>query len=247
MSDPTAVHFVENPPQPASGPPLQQAALGSGHSLAEEFRFLAAKVAALATTRFTTVGIVSAAPEEGRTTVAMGLAAALARSSSHRVLLLEADLRQPSLERYLGLPRVGGVAEWLSGRSSSVPVRTVSPPGFALIAAGRERLVRPELLGSPRMGALIGACQLSFGFVVVDCAPLDPVADAVAIQDLLDGFLLVVRARRSPREAIERAVGRLKENRIHGIVFNDQPVVLPRAYGYGQTAAHRRYGGGARR
>jgi Mrp family chromosome partitioning ATPase len=83
--------------------------------------------------------------------------------------------------------------------------------------------------------------------VIVDCPPLDPVADAVAIQDLLDGFLLVVRARRSPREAIERAVGRLKERRIHGIVFNDQPAILPRAYSYRQSAAHLRYAGSAKR
>ena len=247
MSDPSAVEFVESRAQPATGPPMQRAVIGSGHYLGEEFRFLASKVAGLSTARFTTIGVVSAAPEEGKTTIAIGLAAALARSSPHRVLLLEADLRQPAVERYLGLPRVSGVAEWLSGRASAVPVRTIAPPGFSVIAAGRERLARPELLASPGMATLIGACQLSFGFVIVDCPPLDPVADAVAIQDLLDGFLLVVRARRSPREAIERAVGRLKERRIHGIVFNDQPPILPRAYSYRHTRAHERYAGGAKR
>ena len=249
MSDPSSVRLVESLPQPASGPPMQQAILGGGHYLAEEFRFLASKVASLGTNRFTTIGIVSAGPDEGKTTVAMGLAAALARSSPHRVLLLEADLRQPAIERYLGLPRTGGVAEFLAGRSSTIPVRTVSPPGFSVISAGRERLAHPELLGSPRMAALIGACQLSYGFMIVDCPPLDPVADAVAIQDLLDGFLLVVRARRAPREAIERAVARLKPNRVQGIVFNDQPSILPRRYGYGPGTdkAFARYGGSARR
>jgi len=231
--DPNAVRLVESVPQPASGQPLQQAVLGSGHYLAEEFRFLAAKVAGLASERFTTIGVVSTGPSEGKTTVALGLTAALARTSEHRALLLEADLRQPSVERYLGLPRTGGVSEFLAGRSQNAPVRTVSPPGFAILAAGRERLAKPELLGSDRMASLIGACQLSYGFVVVDCPPLDPVADAVALQDLLDGFLLVIRARRSPRAAIERAVSRLKENRIRGIVFNDQPEILPLGYGYG--------------
>jgi Mrp family chromosome partitioning ATPase len=231
--DPSAVRLVESVPQPASGQPLQQAVLGSGHYLAEEFRFLAAKVAGLASERFTTIGVVSSGPSEGKSTVAIGLTAALARTSKQRALLLEADLRQPSLERYLGLPRTGGVSEFLASRTQSVPVRTVSPPGFAVLAAGRERLARPELLGSDRMASLIGACQLSYGYVVVDCPPLDPVADAVALQDLLDGFLLVIRARRSPRESIERAISRLKENRIRGIVFNDQPEILPLGYGYG--------------
>jgi len=231
--DPGAVRVVESVPQPASGQPLQQAVLGSGHYLAEEFRFLAAKVVGLASERFTTIGVVSTGPSEGKSTVAIGLTAALARTSKQRALLLEADLRQPSLERYLGLPRLGGVSEFLAGRSQSVPVRTISPPGFAVLAAGRERLARPELLGSDRMASLIGACQLSYGYVVVDCPPLDPVADAVALQDMLDGFLLVIRARRSPRESIERAISRLKENRIRGIVFNDQPEILPLGYGYG--------------
>ena len=233
MIDPGAVRVVESVPQPASGQPLQQAVLGSGHYLAEEFRFLAAKVVGLASERFTTIGVVSTGPSEGKSTVAIGLTAALARTSKQRALLLEADLRQPSLERYLGLPRLGGVSEFLAGRSQSVPVRTISPPGFAVLAAGRERLARPELLGSDRMASLIGACQLSYGYVVVDCPPLDPVADAVALQDMLDGFLLVIRARRSPRESIERAISRLKENRIRGIVFNDQPEILPLGYGYG--------------
>jgi len=242
VSDPSVVHFVESLPQTSSGPRLQRAVLGTGHVLGEEYRVLASKVAAMSTSRFTTIGVVSAVPGEGKTTVALGLAGALARTCSQRVLLLEADLRQPSLERYLGLPRVDGVAEWLAGSTGSVPVRTISPPGFAVITAGRESLAQPELIGSDRMGALLGACQLSFGFLVVDCPPLSLAADATALQDLLDGFLLVVRARTAPREVIEHSVGRLKEGRIQGIVFNDQPEILPSSYHYG----HRRYGRGAR-
>lgn len=237
MSDPDVVHLVESAPEAPTGPPLQRAVLGSGNYLAEEFRFLASKVSGMVSGHVAAIGIVSTAPEEGKTTVAIGLAAALARSLSQRVLLLEADLRQPSIERYLGLPRAGGVSEWLSGQSTEVPVRTLAPPSISVIAAGREPFTRPELLGSARMAALIDACRRTFGCVIVDCPPLDPVADAVALQDLVDGFLLVVRARRSPRETVERAVSRLKANRIHGIVFNDQATLLPRPYDYRRTVA----------
>ena len=243
MSDPGIVRFVESVPQAPSGTALTKTVLGAGHYVAEEFRFLAAKVSALSSSRFTTIGVVSAGPGEGKTTVALGLAAALARSGTSRVLLLEADLRQPAIERYLGLPRTAGVSEWLSGKTSAVPVRVVEPPGFAVVASGRQKLNRPELLGSERMGALVGACQLSFGFIVVDCPPLSPVADAVAIEDLLDGFLLVVRGRHTPREAIERAVSRLKANRVQGIVFNDQPEILPSGY----STRYRMYGKSSRR
>jgi Mrp family chromosome partitioning ATPase len=241
VSEASGVRFVECLPERPSGPALQQAALGGDHYLAEEFRFLAAKVAALAAGGCTAIGVVSASPCEGTTTVALGLAAALARSSPRRVLLLEATLRQPAVESYLGLPRSAGVAEWLSGGGQTVPIRTVAPPGFAVIAAGREGRTRPELLGSKRMGALVGACRLAFGFVVVDCPPLGLAVDAVAIQDLLDGFLLVVRARRTARETVVRAVSRLKQGRIHGVVFNNQPEIMPDGYG-----RYEQYGHGAR-
>ena len=242
MSDTAGVRLVECLPEQAFGPPMQQAVLGSGHFLAEEFRFLAAKVAALAHDRCTTVGVVSAAPREGKTTVALGLAAALARASPRRVLLLEADLRRPVLEDVLGLPHSGGVAEWLSGRGQGVPVRMVTPPGFALITGGRESMARPELLGSERMAALVAACRQAFGVVVVDCPPLSPVADAVAIQNLLDGFLLVVRGRYAARQDVARAVTRLDQNRIHGIVFNHHPEILR-----GGNSSHQHYGREARR
>jgi Mrp family chromosome partitioning ATPase len=121
-----------------------------------------------------------------------------------------------------------------------VPVRVINPPGFSVITAGREPLEDLDLIGSDRMGALLGAGQLSFGFLVVDCPPLSPVADAVSLQDLIDGFVLVVRARHAPKEVIERAVGRLHEGRIQGVVFNDQPEILPNSYTYGHRRAYER-------
>jgi succinoglycan biosynthesis transport protein ExoP len=232
MSDPGIVQLVEGLPQTPSGTPLPRALMGVRNPLAEVYRALAWKVASLATRRFTTIGAVSAVRGEGKTTVALGLAAALARLSHHRVLLLEADLHEPSLEAYLGLPRMSGVSEWLSGRTATVPVRTVSPPGFAFISAGRKPLIRSDLTRSDRMGALLGACQLSFGFVVVDCPPLDTTDDAVALQDLLDGFLLVVRARTAREKVIARAAERLEADRIQGVIFNDRPEALPGQSGH---------------
>jgi capsular exopolysaccharide synthesis family protein len=211
VSDPSDVRLIESVPQPVSGQPLQQAGLGSGHYLAEEFRFLAVKVVGLASERFTTIGVVSSNPSEGKTTVALGLTAALARVSEHRTLLLEADLRQPSVERYLGLPRTGGVSEFLAGRTHSVPVRTVAPPGFAVLAAGRDRLVRPELLGSDRMATLIGACQLSYGYVVIDCPPVLPVTDSLVLARMADTTLLVTSANNNSKRSLTRAVELLRQ------------------------------------
>jgi capsular exopolysaccharide synthesis family protein len=179
------------------------------------------------------VGFVSATGGEGKTTAALGLAAALARQPDRRVLLIEADLRKPSIDRSLGLERVDGLAEWLETTPASVPLRRLMPQGFCLLSAGRSVTPHPELLGSSRMARLLQAARHAFDHVVVDCPPLAPVADSVVLQDLVDGFLFVVRVRHSPVETIQRALANVKPERVLGIVLNDHREMLRSYYSYG--------------
>jgi Mrp family chromosome partitioning ATPase len=239
--------LVANRPLPADGPelgPLSEVvpepsdttiltALSAGSVVAEEFRLLIAKLRVLNEERpVRSLGLVSAVAGEGKTTLSLGLAAALARQQGRRVLLVEADLRRPSLERYLGLGPSPGVSDWLRGEINEIPVRKVIPAGFYLISAGRGELQRPELLGSRRMAGLFETVRRGFHYVVADCPPLTPVADSVVLQDFLDGFLLVVRAEVSPRDKLVRAVAQLRPGRVLGTVFNDQRELLSRYIGY---------------
>ncbi len=184
------------------------------------------------------LGVVSACPGEGKTTVALGLAVAMAQEPGRRVLLLEADLRKPSLEDYLGLPRQPGLGEWLDGSEGRIRVRKLGPQGPSLLSAGTFRSARPELLRSDRMSSLLSAAGSEFDTIVVDCPPLAPVSDSVLLQDLLDGLILVVRARYAPMDAVRKAVADLRADRVLGIVFNDQRDVLPRGYRYGSGAGY---------
>jgi Mrp family chromosome partitioning ATPase len=117
----------------------------------------------------------------------------------------------------------------------------VEPQGFFLLSPGTPSNVRPELLGSERMASLLSAARETFDHIVVDCPPLGPVADSVILQDLVDGFLFVVRARHSPREAILKAISHLKPDRVRGTIFNDHRDVLPgpKAYGYHRYGEYR--------
>jgi capsular exopolysaccharide synthesis family protein len=215
------------------------AALTPGSLLSEEFRMLRAKVRGIGEQRpFHCIGLVSATAGEGKTTVTLGLAMAIAQEPDRRVLVIEADVRKPSIDSYLGLSRVSGLGDWLEEAQGTVTVRRLVPQGFFLLSAGRSSLQRPELLGSDRMGRLLEAARRYFDFVVVDCPPLVPVADSVILQDLLDGFLFVVRARHSPRETLQRAISNIKADRIQGVVFNDYKDLLPGYYNYG----YRQYG-----
>jgi capsular exopolysaccharide synthesis family protein len=213
--------------------------------VAEEFRLLRAKVRALdAERRFRQFGIVSAAMGEGKSTIAIGLARAFAQEPDVRVLLVEADLRRPTLETYLGVAKVPGLGEWLETGVGPIGLRRIGSGGFYMLSGGLPTHPRPpELLGSERMARMLESAQRSFDFVIVDCPPLVPVADAVMLQDLLDGFLLLVRERFTPVATITRALSRLKPDRIRGVVLNDHQEIVPRDGGYGAYGGYGSYFG----
>jgi Mrp family chromosome partitioning ATPase len=119
-----------------------------------------------------------------------------------------------------------------------VPVRLVMPGGFHLVVAGRMPLQEPEALGSPLMDALLRAARRDFDVVLLDVAPILPVADTILMQDLLDGFLLVVRSRQTPRDALVDAFARLRADKVVGLVLNDHSE-YSRSY---TSYAYERYG-----
>jgi Mrp family chromosome partitioning ATPase len=214
------------------GAQVVRAVLGADPAIVEQFRVLKAKVAVMGETRpFRCIGVVSALGGEGKTTVALGLAVALAQEPGRRVLFVECDLRHASAERYLGLPAVPGLSVWLRTRSGEVCLRRVVPAGFELLSAGLATNVRLDLDSVDHVANLLRSAGQEFDWVVVDCPPLAPVADSLLLQDTLDGFLLVVRARRTPREAVTKALSLLKPGRVQGLIFNDHREFFARYYG----------------
>jgi non-specific protein-tyrosine kinase len=162
------------------------------------------------------------------------LASVLARDRGRRVLLVEADFRRPSITPTLGLPRAPGLSEWLNGDLDYVPVRVVEPGAFFLLVAGQAKLERPEVLGSARMDALLRKARESFGFVLLDLAPVLPVADTVLVEQLIDGYLMVARSRQTPRAAVRDALEKIDYRKVIGLVLNDHHEYQDsyRAYAY---------------
>jgi receptor protein-tyrosine kinase len=181
------------------------------------------------------LAVVSAVEAEGKTTIAVGLATAFARAGA-KVLLIDADLRQRNLSRALGLRPAPGLAEWLESGLETLPVRRVVESGFHVLGAGRVAC-RPELLGSPRLAALLGTVERCFDSVVVDCAPVLTVADSLALRGLVGGFLMVVKARHTPRDAVVRASHLLQRDNLVGVILNAEVSRLSKRhayqYGYG--------------
>jgi len=216
--------------RPAS--PVCASILGRSYA-AEEFRSLAARLRRPGPERpLRSIGIVSAVAGEGKSTTALGLAAALA-GKSERVLLVDADLRRPAVDHELGLPARAGLSDWLRLGLEQVPLRRVVPPGFTLLSAGKALETQADrVFAAPqemdRLRALMVGAKAVYDYVVVDCPPLLPVADSILLQEHLDGILVVIRERYAPAESIAQALDRLDEARLVGIVLNDHSEVLSR-------------------
>jgi len=192
-------------------------------------RLLATRVRALGRDkRLRRVGVVASAPGEGATTVALGLARALAAEPRQRVLYLELDLKRPAADRALGLadPAVG-VTQFLEGRGD-VPVLRHPAGGFWVLSCGRPRRRPLEPAAADRLPRLLSAADRVFDYVVADCPPLLPDPDSLPLQDLFDGFVFVVRSRHTPLESVRRAARMLRPGVVVGFALNAQRDLLRR-------------------
>jgi capsular exopolysaccharide synthesis family protein len=169
------------------------------------------------------IGVTSPGRSDGKTITALNLAGALAQGSETRVVLVEADLRHPRVARALGLPERRGLSSYLVGDTASVDSVLERPEGlaFAVVLAGQPSSMPYELLKSAPFTTLMAALRERFDFVVVDTPPVRPFPDAGILRDLVDGFLLVVRAHRTPRETLREGIAAVGRSHTLGVIFND--------------------------
>ena len=144
------------------------------------------------------------------------------------MLYLELDLKRPGADRELGLPPPAiGVTQFLEGKSE-VPVLRHPSGGFWVLSGGSQRLRPLEPHAIDRLPSLLNAADRVFDFVVGDCPPLTPDAEALLLQDFFDGFVFVVRSRHAPLESVARAARMLRHGMILGFVLNAQRDILER-------------------
>lgn len=164
--------------------------------------------------------IASAQHAEGRTSVALNLAAALARAR-RRVLLLDCDLLQPSALRLLGIDTEIGLAEALAdGLPLTKAVTRVQPAGFDLLAA-RERVANSAaLLASVDFGDLLDRCDQDYDFILMDSPPLLGSPDAHLLVAMTDTTLLVIRPGRNNSSQMAKALALFTAEDLCGVVLN---------------------------
>ncbi len=189
---------------------------------AEKFRFLGVRLRQLRQNRqLKKVLITSAIPQEGKTMVAANLACTLARRAQQRTLLLEGDLRRPSLSQVFGLGSLPGMSEWLQGeRGPATSIYHLEGPGFWILPAGSAARNPLELMQSGRLPALMDQLTAWFDWIVIDSPPVLPLADTSLWMRLADGILLVTRQGTTEKKQLQRGLEAIEPKKLVGALLN---------------------------
>jgi succinoglycan biosynthesis transport protein ExoP len=211
---------------------------------AEAFRFLIANLAfAAGGARPASLAVVSASPQEGKSTTALNLAVAAAEMGA-RALLVDADLRRQTLTARVAPPYEHpsiGLSGWLLRRHAPNLADAVvagPAPGLSILPSGPIPPNPPALLSSPTLASFDDLARRGFELVVYDTPPLSIGADASLVAAQSEGVILVLDARRSRRTALAQAVNQLRraDAQVLGVVVNRVTDAGVRyGYGYGHA------------
>ena len=212
----------------------------------EQYRRLAASLHHTQLERETKVlMITSASPGEGKTLTATNLALTLSESYRRNVLLIDADLRRPSIHQMFQVPNVLGLNDGLKSDTEQKLSLIQVSEHLTVLPAGRPDPDPMSGLTSERMRRIVQEAAARFDWVVIDTPPVGFLSDANLLVAMVDVAIFVVRAGKSPYRLIQRALDAVGRNRILGVVLNavDENVDVAGYYYYGYYGMPRRLGG----
>ena len=208
----------------------------------EQYRRLAAVLHdAQTNSGLSVVMIASAVSGEGKTLTASNLALTLSESYQKRVLLIDADLRKPTLHQVFRINSALGLTSGLAGGpDAKLTVHQVSPR-LSVLPAGRPTTDPMAGLISDRMRQLIAEAKEAFDWVIVDTPPVVLLPDANLLAAMVQGTVLVVRANSTPHNLVKRAADAIGPQRIIGTVLNQAAMTVGAGYGsyYYYGSGHR--------
>lgn len=177
--------------------------------------------------------VTSSLASDGKSTNAVGLAVSIAMAEQ-RVLLIDADMRKPSIHRYFGLEGKDGLSEILAGLTTEIKLRSTDTEGLSVLTAGQIPPNPAELLGSKQMDMLLEYVRQYFDYVIIDTPPVNIVTDASVLSDKITGYIFVVRSGKNHVQDLKDAFEQIEEMHgdIVGIVLNDPDNKAEAHYSY---------------
>ena len=186
----------------------------------EQYRRLAATLyQAQSESAIKTVMVSSSLPREGKTLTVSNLALTLSESYKQRVLLIDADLRNPSVHSLFGMPNGAGLSDYLLARDGQAPIVSVSPT-LSIVPGGRATGNPIAGLVSDRMKRLVESAGSQFDWVLLDTPPVGLLPDANLLARLTDAVVFVIAASISRYPIVQRALAAVGPERVIGVVLN---------------------------
>lgn len=167
------------------------------------------------------ISVTSAVPEEGKSVVSVNLARALSLDPTSKTLLIDCDLRRPTIHEYWGMERGPGLTDLLTrGASLESVVRPIAR-GLDLIPAGNPVPDPAQAVEQPVFARYLQELRKHYRYIIVDCPPVLLCPEPITISSVVEGTLLVVRGWRTEKRLVQDAVEALGKNKIMGVVMND--------------------------
>jgi protein-tyrosine kinase len=170
-----------------------------------------------------TIMITSATSNEGKSLITSNLAIGIAHDLQAHALIVDCDLRNPTIGRLFGLQNRKGLADYLSG-TEGIPelMRKTEIEKLTVIPGGTIQENPAELIGSKKMEALVEELKSRYSdrYIIFDSTPLLATSESEVLGKLVDGIIVVVRAGVTPRETVKQAIASLEQEKILGFVLN---------------------------
>ena len=233
----------------ASTPEFDKTVVAYWHSqseVTEQFRTLRTNLLALSPEAPTQViTVTSASCQEGKSTASLNLAVVLAEEGDSRVLLVDADMRRPTLAKRLNLPPCAGLSDVLRGQKTLDEVLVQTPvPQLEILTAGTRTSNPTKLLLSPSCQALLSELRSRYHHVLVDCPPIISMTDAASLGARTDGVLFIIKMGTTSRRVISRALNLLTsaKTKVLGCALVDMKYYIPNfIYRYMGTPTYKYY------
>lgn len=185
--------------------------------------------------------VASVSPSEGKSVTALNLSWLLAQTDGVRALIIDSDLRMPSLTDYLGIETDKGLSEILAGKAGlKDSIIKLEPAGLHLLPGGDARSDVAELISGPKFKQILTEAKEMFDYVIIDAPPLGIFTDANVLINHADGALLVVRANKTRYSVVDRVLETIPRDRMMGVILNQSEDVLDEShYNYGYYGKNR--------
>lgn len=179
--------------------------------------------------------VASVNPSEGKSVTALNLSWLLAQTDGVNCLIIDSDLRMPSLGDYLGIETDTGLSHVLDGTATlAESIVRLEPSGLHILPGGAARNDVAEMISGPRFKEILREAREMFDYIIIDAPPLGIFTDATVLINHADGAMLVVRANRTRYSVIERLLEPIPRDRLLGVVLNQSEDVLEEShYNYG--------------